>query len=93
MTVTFHQYQSSNQSKHALHVVVFCMLLAIAMSCAEGRDQLLRTTMVGFLLKNSERNKLELEYLNKSSVWPGQYFGNEFDNVLSVIILNRWCTT
>ena len=91
MTVTFHQYQSSNLSKHVLHVVVFCMLLT--MSCAEGRDQLLRTTMVGFLLKNSERNKLELEYHNKSSVWPGQCFGNEFDNVLSVIILNRWCTT
>ena len=65
--------------------------MLLTMSCAEGRDQLLRTTMVGFLFKNSV--KLELEYLNKSSVWPGQCFGNEFDNVLSVIILNRWCTT
>ena len=49
--------------------------MLLTMSCAEGRDQLLRTTMVGFLLKNSERNKLELEYLNKSSVWPGQCLG------------------
>ena len=76
MTVTFHQYQSSNLSKHVLHVVVCFVCGPYHVMCRRLGDQLLRTTMVGFLLKNSERNKLELEYHKPQiidPVWPGYH--------------------